>query len=54
MKYYFFKSKCDVNDISAEDYTLLVLNIPQSFNAKNDDYDDDLKDFLENNVLPNE
>ena len=38
--------ECNEKDISAEDYTIFVKNIPISYNAINDDYDDDLKDFL--------
>lgn len=29
----------------------MVKNIPSEYNAINDDYDDDLKDFLEKNGL---
>lgn len=45
-------NKCDTEDISANDYTIMIKHIPKSFEAKNDDYDDDLKEFLENNVNP--
>ena len=38
---------CDVADISATDYTVLVKNIPIEFDAVNNDYDDDLADFFE-------
>ena len=38
--------ECNKEDISAEDYTIFVKNIPIDFNAIDDDYDDDLKDFL--------
>lgn len=37
---------CDEADISANDYTLLIENIPIEFTAIGDDYDDDLKDFI--------
>jgi len=39
---------CNSAEISADDYTVFVTNIPIKFNAMNDDYDEDLKDFLEN------
>ena len=43
--------ECDQKDISPQDYTIMVKNIPCEYNAINDDYDDDLKDFLEKNGL---
>lgn len=33
------------------DYTIMVGNIPLEYEAINDDYDDDLKEFLEKNAL---
>ena len=39
---------CNTAEISADDYTLFITNIPINFHAINDDYDEDLKDFLEN------
>ena len=39
---------CDFFDISANDYTIFLENIPTSFDALNDDYDDDIKHFFEN------
>jgi hypothetical protein len=39
---------CDDIDIAANDYTVLLENIPVSIDALNDDYDDDLKHFFEN------
>ncbi|EGR30205.1 hypothetical protein IMG5_137940 [Ichthyophthirius multifiliis] len=45
--------ECDVADISVNDYTIMINNIPKKIeNALNDDYDDDLKDFLEKNAFP--
>ena len=44
---------CDQADISISDYTLMIGNIPVDYNALNDDYDDDLKDFLEKNIIIN-
>ena len=38
--------ECNNKEISPEDYTLFVKNIPRDYNAINDDYDDDLKEFL--------
>lgn len=38
-------------DISANDYTIIVKNIPLDFEAIEDDYDEDLKLFLEKNGL---
>ncbi len=38
---------CDDEDIAANDYTILVKNIPKYYDAIGDDYDDDLKAFLE-------
>jgi hypothetical protein len=41
--------ECDGADISANDYTIHVEDIPREIqNALNDDYDDDLLDFFEN------
>ena len=40
--------ECDVLDISPQDYTIFVKNIPKNFKALNDDYDDDIKDYFEN------
>lgn len=42
-------NKCDTEDISANDYTIVVNDIPKVIDAVNDDYDDDLKDFIEKN-----
>lgn len=42
--------ECDFSDISANDYTLLVENIPIEYDALNNDYDDDLKFFIETAV----
>lgn len=28
----------------------MIYNIPKEFEAKNDDYDEDLKEFLEDNI----
>ena len=42
---------CDVADVSAQDYSILVTKIPRDFKALNDDYDEDLEDFLKNNIL---
>jgi hypothetical protein len=33
----------DELDVAANDYTFIVKNIPLEFQAKNNDYDDDLK-----------
>jgi len=44
-------TKCDAEDIAANDYTLIVKKIPIDYEAINDDYDDDLKDFMEKNGL---
>ncbi len=41
----------DELDIAANDYTFIVKNIPLEYSAINDDYDDDLKLFLEQNAL---
>lgn len=41
---------CDAIDISANDYTVLLENIPTEFDALNDDYDDDIKFFFENTL----
>ncbi len=41
----------DELDVAANDYTFIVKNIPLEFQAKNNDYDDDLKQFLEENAL---
>ncbi|KAL4489887.1 hypothetical protein ABPG72_010786 [Tetrahymena utriculariae] len=43
--------KCDEEDIAANDYTIMIKNIPLEFDAINDDYDDDIKDFFEKNSL---
>jgi hypothetical protein len=41
-------SECDGNDISANDYSVIVKGIPLVItDALNNDYDDDLKDFME-------
>ena len=45
--------ECNKDDISAEDYTIFVKNIPIDYDAINDDYDDDLKEFIENCGLQN-
>lgn len=29
----------------------MVSNIPREYDAKDDDYDDDLKEFIENNIF---
>jgi hypothetical protein len=39
---------CDAIDISANDYTILLENIPNDIDALNDDYDDDIKYYFEN------
>ena len=39
---------CDFIDISANDYTILIENIPLEIDAINDDYTDDIKHFFEN------
>ena len=39
--------------MSPEDYTIFVKNIPIDYDAINDDYDDDLKEFIENCGLQN-
>ena len=39
--------ECDTINVSPEDYSIYVKNIPLSYNAINDDYDDDLKMFFE-------
>ena len=36
----------DMVDISAQDYTVMVKNIPLYFDAINNDYDDDILDFF--------
>lgn len=41
---------CDVLDISAMDYTIMLKGIPLEFDAINNDYDDDIKDFFEKNT----
>ena len=41
----------DMLDISALDYTVMVKNIPLYYDALNNDYDDDLKDFFEKNGM---
>lgn len=46
-------NQCDQADISVSDYTLMIGNIPLEYEALNDDYDDDLKDFLEKNITIN-
>ncbi len=33
---------CDFEDVAANDYALLVKNIPVDYQAINDDYDEDL------------
>ncbi|EAS02382.2 phage head-tail family protein, putative (macronuclear) [Tetrahymena thermophila SB210] len=43
--------KCDDEDIAANDYTIMIKNIPKDFDAINDDYDDDIKEFFEKNSL---
>lgn len=43
--------ECDEIDISPQDYTILLSNIPIVYEAENDDYDDDLKNFIENSPL---
>lgn len=43
-------NECDTLDISASDYTIMVKNIPTAFEALNNDYDDDLKDYFENKI----
>ncbi|KAL4484377.1 hypothetical protein ABPG74_019554 [Tetrahymena malaccensis] len=43
--------KCDDEDIAANDYTIMIKNIPLEFDAVNDDYDDDIKEFFEKNSL---
>ncbi len=35
--------ECDMLDIAANDYTILVKNIPIKFKAIGDDYDDEIK-----------
>lgn len=44
--------ECDLLDKSACDYTLLIKNIPKEFDALNNDYDEDLKFFVENKLMP--
>ncbi len=46
-----FDIECDVADIAANDYTIMISNIPTKMdNPINDDYDDDLRDFILKNV----
>ena len=40
-------------DISASDYTVLIKNIPISYKAINNDYDEDLLIFLQKNSFSN-
>ena len=42
---------CDFHDISANDYTIMISNIPKDYKAINDDYDDDIKDFIQNHII---
>ncbi|EWS72684.1 kinase domain protein (macronuclear) [Tetrahymena thermophila SB210] len=44
-------AKCDDEDISANDYTIMIKNVPKDFEAINDDYDDDIKEFFRVNSL---
>jgi len=44
-------TKCDAEDIAANDYTLIIKKIPIDYEALNDDYDDDLKEFIEEHAL---
>ncbi|KAL4484378.1 hypothetical protein ABPG74_019555 [Tetrahymena malaccensis] len=44
-------AKCDDEDISANDYTIMIKNVPKDFDAINDDYDDDIKEFFRVNSL---
>ncbi|KAL4489888.1 hypothetical protein ABPG72_010787 [Tetrahymena utriculariae] len=44
-------AKCDDEDISANDYTIMIKNVPKDFEAINDDYDDDIKEFFRINSL---
>ncbi len=43
----------DVADIAANDYTLMIKNLPIDLkNERNDyDYDEDIKDFLSKNLF---
>ena len=45
--------KCDEEDINANDYTIMVKNIPIEFEALNNDYDEDLLHFFTNFAIPN-
>lgn len=38
-------------DIASSDYTVLCKNIPLEYDAINNDYDEDLKFFIENKIL---
>ena len=38
--------ECNKREISPEDYTIFGENIPIDFEAINDDYDEDLAEFL--------
>ncbi|EGR30034.1 phage head-tail family protein, putative, partial [Ichthyophthirius multifiliis] len=44
--------KCDQEDISANDYTIMVSNIPIEYDAINNDYDEDLMHFFQENSFP--
>ena len=39
-------NECDLLDISASDYTVLLKNIPIKYEAINNDYDEDLLIYL--------
>ena len=45
------ENECDIRDIDVSDYTILVKNIAKSFKCPNDDYDLDLKNFLESHLI---
>lgn len=40
--------ECDMLDISARDYTVWIKNIPSHFEAENNNYEDDIKNFILN------
>ena len=44
--------ECDILDIAAADYTIFAENIPLEFDAINNDYDDDIKEYFSTKIFP--
>ncbi|KRX03774.1 hypothetical protein PPERSA_04282 [Pseudocohnilembus persalinus] len=43
--------KYDILDINPKDYTIWIQNIPKNFQAKNDSYEEDIREFIEQSIF---